>query len=183
MNSTSSNATHPDPGDSVSSRCHVALLDGPSVTFWTCPGTAANALTEIHDVPGSVAELALCLAPERLIVVGRSTGRSPVPYLDPAYSATPILPDSGQSVLRGEEKGDIYVSRAHFTLRGAPGGGIVFTNGVPRVGGGLRPPKNGTKLMAPHRRWLEPGEEVFIGFGEAVAIRLPNRCVLQLRAQ
>src|SRR5215213_3502966 len=161
MNSTSPNATHPDPGDNVSSsRCHVALLDGPSVTFWTCPGTAASALTEVHDVPGSVAELALCLAPERLIVVGRSTGHSPVPYLDPAYSPTPILPDSGQSVLRGDNEGDIYVSRAHFTLRGAPGGGIVFTNGVPRVGGGLRPPKNGTMLVSPVLRALAAGEEV-----------------------
>ena len=100
-----------------------------------------------------------------------------------AYSPTPILPDSGQSVLRGHDESDNWVSRAHFTLRGAPGGGIVFTNGVPRVGGGLRPPLNGTKLLVPTVRWLDPGEEVLIGLGEAVAIRLPNRCVLQLQAR
>jgi hypothetical protein len=168
--------------DPSQSHCHVALLDGPSVTFWSCPGTAVSAITSTQTVPDSVAELALCLEPSRLIVVGRSTGNSPVPYLDPAYSPTPILPDSGQSVLRGHEESDNWVSRAHFTLRGAPGGGIVFTNGVPRVGGGLRPPLNGTRLLAPMTRWLEPGEEVLIGLGEAVAIRLPNRCVLQLKA-
>jgi hypothetical protein len=181
MNDTSPNVPHTGSTDGGSS-CHVALLDGPSVTFWACPGTAVHALTVVHEVPDSVAELALCLAPERLLVVGRSTGRSPVPYLDPAYSPTPILPDSGQSVLRGHDETDNWVSRAHFTLRGAPGGGIVFTNGVPRVGGGLRPPLNGTKLLSPTVRWLDPGEEVLIGFGEAVAVRLPNRCVLQLRA-
>ncbi len=181
MNGTSANGSHPEPAGG-GSRCHVALLDGPSVTFWTCPGTSIGDATLVHEVPGSVAELALCLAPERLIVVGRSTGRSPVPYLDPAYSPTPILPDSGQSVLRGGDPTDNWVSRAHFTLRGAPGGGIVFTNGVPRIGGGLRPPLNGTKLVAPAVRWLDPGEEVLIGLGETVAIRLPNRCVLQLKA-
>ena len=172
--------TTPDGG----SRCHVALLDGPpSVTFWACPGTAVHNLTAVHEVPDSIAELALCLAPERLLVVGRSTGRSPVPYLDPAYRPTPILPDGNRSVLWGHDESDNWVSRAHFTLRGAPGGGIVFTNGVPQAGGGLRSPLNGTKLLLPAVRWLDPGEEVLIGFGEAVAIRLPNRCVLQLRAR
>lgn len=173
----------PTPDDGTSSRCHVALLDGPSVTFWACPGTSVSALTLVHEVPGSVAELALCLAPERLLVVGRSTGASPVPYLDPAYTPTPILPDSNQSVLRGHEESDNWVSRAHFTLRGAAGGGVVFTNGVPKLGGGVRSPLNGTKMVAPYRRWLDAGEEVLIGLGEAVAIRLPNRCTLQLKAR
>jgi hypothetical protein len=158
-------------------------LDGPpSVTFWSCPGTSVSALTMVHTVPGSVAEVALCLAPERLMVVGRATADCPVPYLDPAYAPTPILPGGGQSVLRGDAVSDNWVSRAHFTLRGAAGGGVVFTNGVPKLGGGLRPPLNGTRLVAPLKRWLEPGEEVFIGLGEAVAVRLPNRCVLQLKA-
>ena len=182
MNDTSPNARNTNTTDG-GSHCHVALLDGPSVTFWTCPGTAVSALTSFHEVPDSVAELGLCLAPARLVVVGRSSGRSPVPYLDPAYRPTQILPDSDRSVLRGNDESDNWVSRAHFTLRGAPGGGIVFTNGVPRAGGGLRPPLNGTKLLVPTVRWLDPGEEVLIGLGEAVAIRLPNRCVLQLRAR
>jgi hypothetical protein len=42
---------------------------------------------------------------------------------------------------------------------------------------------NGTWLVAPTVRFLDPGEEVLIGCGEAVAIRLPNRCVLQLKAR
>ena len=183
MADTSPNTSHPETDDGSQSRCHVALIDGPSVTFWTCPRTAVTADTSVQEVPGSVAELELCLMPERLVVVGRSTGHSPVPYLDPAFSPTPILPDSGQSVLLGDEVRDNCVSRAHFTLRGAPGGGIVFTNGVPRAGGGLRPPLNGTKMVAPAVRHLDPGEEVLIGLGEAVAVRLPNRCVLQLKAR
>src|SRR5262245_57846815 len=101
MNDTPPNVPHTNTTDG-GSQCHVALLAGPSVTFWACPGTAVSALT-VHDVPDSVAELALCLEPQRLIVVGRSTGRSPVPYLDPAYRPTPILPDSGRSVLRGHD--------------------------------------------------------------------------------
>lgn len=172
------------PDDGPPSHCHVALLDGPpSVTFWACPGTSVTGLTMIHEVPGSLSEVALCLAPEKLLVVGRATSECPVPYLDPAYAPTPMLPDSNQSILRGHNESDNWVSRAHFTLRGASGGGIVFMNGVPKLGGGMRPPLNGTKLVAPHKRWLEPGEEVFIGLGEAVAVRLPNRCVLQLKAR
>ncbi|MBN9120513.1 MAG: hypothetical protein J0I06_15395 [Planctomycetes bacterium] len=182
MNNLSRTVPFTNTSDGGSS-CHVALLDGPSVTFWACPGTAVSSLTVAHEVPNSVAELALSLAPERLIVVGRSTGRSPVPYLDPAYRPTPILPESGRSVLRGHDESDNWVSRAHFTLRGAPGGGIVFTNGVPQAGGGLRAPLNGTKLLSPAKRWLGPGEEVLIELGEAVAVRLPNRCVLQFKAQ
>lgn len=94
-----------------------------------------------------------------------------------------MLPDSQQSVLRGNDPTDEYVSRAHFTLRGAPGGGVVFTNGVPQVGGGVRPPTNGTKLVAPTVRYLEPSEEVLIALGDTVTINLPNRCVLQLQAR
>jgi hypothetical protein len=39
---------------------------------------------------------------------------------------------------------------------------------------------NGTWLVAPAKRHLDPGEELRIGRGESVAIRLPNRCVLRL---
>jgi hypothetical protein len=192
MNNTSTNdvtdidhATHVDPNSGPLSHCHVALLEGHSVTLWTCPQTEVHAVPEtaVDSVPNTIAELALGLAPGRLVVVGRSTGRSPVPYLDPAYRATTMLPDSQQSVLQGDDLADNWVSRAHFTLRGAPGGGVVFTNGVPAMGGGVRAPKNGTKLVAPTVRYLEPGEEVLIAYGDAVAVRLPNRCVLQLKAR
>jgi hypothetical protein len=185
MNHTSAkNVTHPDGTDSGPlSHCGVALLEGHSVTFWTCPQTDVAVRTPVDTAPETIAELALALAPGRFVVVGRATPDSPVPYLDPAYRATPMLPDTQQSVLHGNDPADIYVSRAHFTLRYAAGGGVVLTNGVPRAGGGIRPPKNGTKLMAPTVRYLAPGEEVLIPFGEAIAIRLPNRCVLQLKAR
>jgi hypothetical protein len=178
MNHTSSSN---DP--LTGSRCHVALLEGHSVTFWTCPQTDVAVRTAMHGVPDSFTELALCLTPEKLVVVGRATPNHTVPYLDPAYRSTTILPDSNQSVLHGNDETDTWVSRAHFTLRGADGGAVVFTNGVPKVGGGIRPPMNGTWLVVPTVRLLGPGEEVFIGSGEAVAIRLPNRCVLQLKAR
>jgi hypothetical protein len=116
-----------------------------------------------------------------LVVVGRAKPQQDVPYLDPAFRATQLLPDSNQTVLTGDKKTDNYVSRAHFAIRGTAGG-VVVTNGVPHVGGGIRPPTNGTWLVAPVRL-LDPGEEVFIASGEMIAIWLPNQCVLQLRAQ
>jgi len=94
-----------------------------------------------------------------------------------------VVPETGQSVLwcDGREN-DNYVSRAHFTLRGWPGGAVLFTNGVPRRGGGIRPPVNNTWLVSPDVRLLTPGEEVLIERGTSVAIQLPNRCVIQLAA-
>ena len=185
MNSTSPthelSSDQPDSGSL--SRCNVALLEGHSVTFWTCPQTDVAVRTAVHGVPDSFTELALCLAPEKLVVVGRATPNHTVPYLDPAYRPTTVLPDSNQSVLHGNDESDIWVSRAHFTLRGAVDGAVVFTNGVPKLGGGVRPPVNDTWLVAPAVRLLDPGEEVLIGSGEAVSVRLPNRCVLQLKAR
>jgi hypothetical protein len=168
--------------DVSQSRCHVSLLDGNSITFWTCPQTDVAVRTTVDGQRRALTELAISLSPERLVVVGRSTGRSPVPYLDQAYRATTMLPDTQQSVLLGDERTDIWVSRAHFTLRATEGRGVVFTNGVPRAGGGIRPPINGTWLVAPLPRLLNPGEDLLIAWGETVAIRLPNHCVLQLRA-
>jgi len=185
MNRTSpANGSRPEHFDAgPPSRCNVTLLEGRSVAFWTCPQSDIEDRTAVNEIPGAFTDLALCLAPERLVVVGRSTGHSPVPYLDPAYRATTVLPDTHQSVLLGDDHTDGWVSRAHFTLRGAADGAVVFTNGVPQVGGGVRPPMNGTWLVAPTVRFLAPAEEVLIACGEAVAIRLPNHCVLQLKAR
>lgn len=182
MNRTSASA-EPHPDDGSLSHCDISVLSGNSVTFWTCPQTDVAVRTTANDLPGVFAGLALCLAPERLVVVGRASPQHAVPYLDPAYRATTFLPDTQQSVLLGDDHTDSWVSRAHFTLRGGAGGGVVFTNGVPQAGGGVRPPTNSTWLVAPAVRLLDPGEEVLIGCGEAVAIRLPNRCVLQLKAR
>ena len=58
-------------------------------------------------------------------------------------------------------------------LRGSAQG-ILFVNGVPRRGGGIRPPRNGTKMLAPANRPMDPGEEYMIEKGTAIKIRLPN---------
>lgn len=127
-------------------------------------------------------EADLQLAPDRPVIVGRQEGRR-LEYLDPAYRPTQVVPDTGQSVLLTDGQGDdVYVSRGHFMLRGAAGG-VVFTNGVPRTGGGIRPPVNGTWLLTPVSRKLEPGEEVMIEKGGTLVIRLPNRCVIQIVAR
>jgi hypothetical protein len=62
-------------------------------------------------------------------------------------------------------------------------GGIVFVNGVPRKGGGIRPPRNGTRLLAPAGRSLLPGEEYLIEAGTAIVVRLPNGTELGITAK
>jgi hypothetical protein len=181
------------------SHCDVSIIEGTPITLWAppdvetklhpIPNSPTQPLERIADEPHYVYErshtlsgLQLGLHPGRLIVIGRSNGHR-VPYLDPAYQATTIVPESGQSVLLGvNPECDTYVSRAHFTLR-ASAGGIIFTNGVPRNGGGIRPPTNWTDLLAPIYRRLAPCEEVPIECGNAILIRLPNRCVIRLGAQ
>lgn len=188
------NRSSPPPEDDPGSRSHCGLsvLFGEPVSLWTPPGveTRVHELVHVHttlhdnaDGTHPLTEVELCLDPGRLVVVGRSSGKHPVPYLDPAYRSTTVLPSTGQPVLRWDgAEDDMFVSRAHFTLRAAPGGGIVFTNGVPRLGGGIRAPINGTRLVAPVTRNLGAGEEVVIEPGAAAVVRLPNRCVLQIRA-
>src|SRR4051812_44419622 len=70
------------------------------------------------------------VSPHRPVVIGRAEGHD-VPYLDPAYKATRVLPGTGQSVMLhdGREQ-DISVSRGHFMLKADPAG-VVFVNGVP----------------------------------------------------
>jgi hypothetical protein len=174
------------------SHCGISLLHGTPLSLWCPPGaetqapaapaTAATTETTVGNAtPRSCVEL--CLSPNRPIVIGRAQGHE-VPYLDPAYQATPIVPESGQCVLRSRgRKEDKYVSRAHFTLRGLVAGGIVLTNGVPRLGGGVRPPLNWTYLLAPVFRRLDPGEEVEIASGSDITIGLPNNCVIRLAAR
>lgn len=123
----------------------------------------------------------LQLAPEQSVVVGRAEGRE-VEYLDPAYSPTTIVPGTGQTVLRWDGDGnDKTVSRGHFMLRGAAGG-ILFVNGVPRRGGGIRPPRNGTWLLTPMHRALNPEEEYLIASGTAIVVWLPNGSQLRIDA-
>lgn len=125
-------------------------------------------------------ELELQLQPEEVLVIGRQkTGE--IEYLDPLYQPTCCLPfnDYPVYVLTGKCE-DICLSRGHFTLKGGEGG-LRFTNGVPRRGGGIRPPLNGTWLLKPHRRQLNPCEEVHIAPGEAITLALPNRVKVTIK--
>jgi len=151
--------------DAGLSHASLSFDGGGGLTLWSDPATAP----EKETAP----ETQLLLHPDRPVVIGRQQGGE-VPYLDPSYVSTPILPDSGRSVLtRAGDGKDICVSRGHFLLR-ASAEGIVLLNGVPRRGGGVRPPINGTWLLAPECRWMEQGEEYLIRKGSSVCIRLPN---------
>jgi hypothetical protein len=149
----------------------ISVLSGSPLTTWSSLAVTARSRTEY----------ALRLMPDSPVVVGRQHGRVP-PYLDPAYRPTKIVPGTGQAVLHSEGYGtDIRVSRAHFMLRGVSRG-ILFVNGVPRPGGGIRPPLNGTRLVAPEGRGLSPGEEYLIEPGTAMVVRLPNGTELRIDA-
>jgi hypothetical protein len=150
----------------------ISVLSGSPLTTWSSLPLAARSQTEyalrlMHDSP---------------VVVGRYHGRVP-PYLDPAYRPTTIVPGTGQAVLHSGGCGtDIRVSRAHFMVRGVSRG-ILFVNGVPRPGGGIRPPLNGTRLVAPEGRGLSPGEEYLIESGTAIVFRLPNGTEIRIDAE
>ena len=73
------------------------------------------------------------------------------------------------------------MSRGHFMIKASPAG-VVLVNGVPRREGGVRPPLNGTWLVAPEQRKMEEGEEVLILRGTSVKIWLPNESVILISA-
>ncbi len=158
--------------DDGPSRGGMSILSGSPLTTWSAVALTARSQTEY----------ALLLMPDSPVVVGRSDGWPPE-YLDPAYRPTRIVPGTGQAVLHSGGHGtDNCVSRAHFMLRGVPGG-ILFVNGVPRRGGGIRPPRNGTWLVAPEGRGLSPGEEYLIESATAMAVRLPNGTEIRIDAE
>jgi hypothetical protein len=64
----------------------------------------------------------------------------------------------------------------------AVAGGIRFINGVPRRGGGIRPPVNRTWLVAPEGRLLDSGEEYLIESGTTMVVRLPNGSEIRIEA-
>ena len=133
------------------------------------------------SIPDSANKVQLQLAPARPVVIGRMQDDRP-PYLDPAYRPTRVVPGSGQSVVRSATEGkDVCVSRAHFMLRGCIAG-ITLTNGVPRRGGGIRPPVNNTWLLQPIRRSMAPGEEYLIEHGASVVIWLVNGTTVRINA-
>ena len=124
----------------------------------------------------------LQLAPDCPVVIGRAEDGQPE-YLDPAYRSTWLMPGTGQPIVRSASEGkDVCVSRAHFMLRGNVGG-IMLTNGVPRAGGGIRPPMNGTWMLEPVFRLMDPGEDYQIEHGTAAVLHLPNGTVLRIYAE
>ncbi len=130
----------------------------------------------------TLAERKLRLAPDCPAIIGRAEGHA-VPYLDTAYRPTRVVPGTGQNIMHSNgHRNDICVSRGHFMLRAAARG-ILFVNGVPRTGGGIRAPKNGTRLVLPEPRPLSPGEEYFIESGVAILIALPNDTEVRICAE
>ena len=159
-----------DPGISHAS---LSCTGSGSLTLWsspqsTCFGeTSTDARLELH--------------PDRPVVVGRQDGGE-VPYLDPAYVPTRIVPDSGQPVLTEDPNGmDFCVSRGHFLLR-AVAAGVMLVNGVPQRGGGVRTPLNGTRVVEPEQRRLDDAEEYLIETGKAARFELPNGTLVLIHA-
>ena len=160
-----------DDRDGADSQGSISVLSGCELTVWS----------SVHLGRDGRPRYELRLTPDRPVVVGRGNGHTPH-YLDPVYRPTRIVPGTGQDILHSGGQGrDRYVSRGHFMLR-AIGGGILFVNGVPRRGGGLRPPLNGTWMVAPDRRALEPGEEYLILSGTCLIIVLPNGSELRVES-
>ena len=162
----------PDLGEKngTDSSCVFEVLSGPGISLWM----AGNHGQQTRK------DLQLKIAPNQPVIIGRAEGGK-VPYLDPAYRSTTIVPGSGDTILRGDDARDITVSRAHFMLRSFARG-ILLVNGVPKVGGGIRPPRNGTRLFYPECRWLAPEEELVIESGDAVILILPNDTNVRIRA-
>jgi hypothetical protein len=149
----------------------MSVLSGSPLTTWSSLPLTAHSQNK-YD---------LRLAQDSPVIVGRSDGWVPE-YLDPAYQPTRIVPGTGQAVLHSGGCGtDNCVSRAHFMLVGVSRG-ILFVNGVPRRGGGIRPPLNGTCLVAPEGRFLSPGENYLIESGTTMVLRLPNGTELRIDA-
>jgi len=135
----------------------------------------------IHLASAPQNQVALQLSSEQWLVIGRQEG-GPIEYLDPSYQSTRIVPNSDQAVVASfYSELDRCVSRGHFMLKGSALG-ILFVNGVPRRGGGIRPPKNWTWLLQPENRQLLEAEELLIEHGQAIRIQLPNDTVILLQA-
>jgi hypothetical protein len=150
----------------------ISIVEGSMLSMWSM-ATAVAGKTDT--------ELKLQLQPEQTVVIGRQEGGR-IEYLDPRYQPTQMLPNSTRRVVTTVDRGtDRCVSRGHFMLRGLAQG-ILFVNGVPRRGGGIRPPRNGTEMLAPNHRHMDQGEEYVIDKGTALTIRLPNRTVILLGA-
>jgi hypothetical protein len=166
-------ASSPGEDTGGGSSCTIVPEGGPGLTIWSVPGVRCSAKTGL--------EILLQLSPDAPVIIGRQDGGE-IEYLDPRYVPSPIMPGSRRTILRQDnQQQNMYVSRGHFMLRGRTAG-ILFTNGVPRRGGGIRPPRNGTQMLAPQDRRMEPAEELVIQKGDEVTISLPNGTRLRIQA-
>lgn len=164
----------PLPRETASSASlSVTVVDGAPLSMWsTAPATEGK----------TKGELSVQLQPDQSVVIGRQEGGR-IEYLDPSYQPTQMLPHLSERVVATVDRGsDIGVSRGHFMLRGSAAG-ILFVNGVPRPGGGIRPPLNGTQMLEPVCRSLGQGEEYLIEKGSAIKICLPNGTTIVLGAE
>lgn len=158
--------------DYYDSLCSFSVLSGEGLSIWG-PGLSGQEARH---------ELQLQISPDYPVIIGR-TEREPVPYLDPSYQSTTIFPGTGDTILRSNGEGrDRTVSRAHFMLR-ASTRGILVVNGVPKPGGGLRSPLNGTRMMFPNSRQLEAEEELVVESGDSIMLMLPNSTTLRIVAE
>jgi hypothetical protein len=132
-----------------------------------------------HD---TILKCELRIEPDKPAVIGRCESHD-VPYLEAGFWPTTLIPGTGQTILVSSGNGrDNFVSRAHFMLR-AVAGGVLLVNGVPKRGGGIRPPKNGTRLLLPIERTLNPGEEYLIERNVETIVSLPNGSVVKIDAR
>lgn len=164
------------PGEEAGEESLVDLrIEGDGgVTLWATPETLRDQQTD--------KDLCLQIQPDRPVIIGRQLGGE-IEYLDPAYMPSHFLPNTDRSILSSSGRGsDRYVSRGHFMLK-SHSLGVVFVNGVPRRGGGIRPPLNWTQLLLPARRILRAGEEYLIEHGNAIEIRLPNDAMIFIQAK
>jgi hypothetical protein len=139
-----------------------------------CDTGVDAAATQTQDYP-------LGLAYGKGVVIGRQEGGG-TEYLDPRFRPTQRMPGTSQRVIVNVYRhSDTFVSRGHFTLIGSPFG-IIFVNGVPRRGGGIRPPLNWTQLIQPERRMMLPGEHIVVAPGTVIKIMLPNLMEVMISA-
>jgi hypothetical protein len=144
-------------------------------TLSVCDGTLSEDLDTKTEI------FPLGLAQGKGMVIGRQEGGG-TEYLDPRFRPTQRLPGNCQGVVVNAFRGiDSTVSRGHFTLIGSPVG-IIFVNGVPRRGGGIRPPLNGTLLIEPEQRGMAQGERILVEPGKSIKIRLPNHMEVLISA-
>ncbi len=87
------------------------------------------------------------------------------------------LPEEGTSPVR-----QIRLAPDQPAVVGRSEGNLLVI-GVPRTDGGIRPPRNRTRLHYPEPRPLNPGEEYLIESGATAVIVLPNDSEEQISAE